>query len=116
MPLGFIVCTGLLIGCPECQAECEKLYEDGPGQCAILSPGFESDEGRLLLVQECVEQCHLAITVWGGDPFGEVGDYDPHAMVPHVALENGAQVESWEECVNEATCEELASGDCQPHY
>lgn len=103
--------------CAPCQSECERLYGDGEGQCDMNVPDYEGDEGASRLIYDCTEACRSAMSIYSGGAFGEVGDYDPHATDEYnVLLETAPQVELWRDCVNAATCDEITSGDCQPHY
>jgi hypothetical protein len=115
-PLTFLA-LGALAGCAVldptddalelCAPICAYLYIDADG-CGIQRPGRTQQENEQL----CLDECQAAAAV-----DGEVGDYDPWAGSSPAdihELENLAQVELWIECVEGATCEELADGLCPP--
>ena len=99
-------CEGLGSGDDRCAETCERIYsEDG---CNIQRPGTTSAE----LTDHCLIACLDAWAV-----AGEVGDYDPFSLTPSstaITLDNRAQVELWNQCVEDLSCEELEEGYCAP--
>ncbi len=100
----------LLSGCAVlddgCSDTCESIY--GETGCGVVRPGFSQDD----LLENCEEECGEAMSV-----SGEVGDYDPYERTPasqSVTLENSAQAELWQACIDDHTCSELESNYCAP--
>ena len=109
-------------GCgTDCQSACNKLYGTAPN-CGDAS-GDPNEEGyfegligagqtREKMTRQCMDECENAI-----DKPGDAGDYDPNAFTPAtevVELENDEMAALWMDCIEEQSCENLASGYCAP--
>ncbi len=100
----------LLTGCgePDCQSSCDRLFGDGPDQCALQVPDTPAEE----MIRSCLAHCNDALS-----RTGEVGDYAPNARPTggsQVSLANEQQAALWMDCVAETACENLEEGVCAP--
>lgn len=92
-----------------CQSTCNRLYQEGGGNCNIQSPGASRSE----LMSLCMEECENALSVVGEAR----SDYTPNEYTPadkSIIFKNDKEVALWMDCVANTSCEFLDSGYCAP--
>ena len=105
----FLAMGALLGGCgPDCQSSCEKIFGDGPEECAIPIIGNSAQE----MTRDCAAHCEQAL-----QRNGDVGTYKPNDHTSgndEVSLENEKQAALWMDCIELTNCDFLNSGYCAP--
>jgi hypothetical protein len=111
-------------GCgTDCQSTCTKLYGGAPN-CGdpngadpeaegyiegVIGAGQDEEE----MTRQCMSECEGALS----KP-GDAGDYKPNEFLKQtetVSLENDEMAALWMDCVEEQSCENLASRNyCAP--
>ena len=97
-------------GCgPTCQSTCNRLYQEGGGDCSIPSAGLARSE----LMSLCMDECENALAI----PGDARSDYQPDVYTPadkSIIFKNDKEVALWMDCVENTSCELLEDGYCAP--
>ena len=110
--LSAVVLTSALIGTgcgSTCQSTCNRLYQEGGGNCNIQSPGA----ARVELVTLCLSECESALDI----PGEARSDYTPYEYTPadkSITFKNDREVAIWMDCVATTSCDFLDDGYCAP--